>query len=97
LSTKFLSALLLVVLTAITVWAQAPAQAPANTAASEEVARITIEELKSKIDKHEKVVVVDVRAHTNSVIKGALHIPLADIESKLDKLPKDRLIVTVCS
>jgi rhodanese-related sulfurtransferase len=64
----------------------------------EEPARITVEELKAKIDsKKEKVVVVDVRKNVTSVIKGAKHIPYDEIERRLNELPKDALIVTVCA
>lgn len=92
--TKFIGALLLAALTVLSVWAQAPATGASQT--PDGIARITVEELKAKMDKNEKVVVVDVRAHAGSMIKGAVHIPVADIEKQLDKLPKDALIVTVC-
>lgn len=61
------------------------------------IPRITVDELKAKIDKHEEVLVVDVRTHLSSKIKGAVHISYTDISKNLDKLPTDRLIVTVCA
>jgi rhodanese-related sulfurtransferase len=64
---------------------------------SDGIPRITVEELKTRLDKKEGVVVVDVRAILGSIIKGALHIPINDIQKNLGKLPKDKLIVTVCA
>lgn len=64
---------------------------------TDSIPRITIEELKAKIDKNERVVVVDVRAYIKSKIKGAVNIPYAELEKNLNKLPKDSLIVTVCA
>ena len=61
------------------------------------VPRIAVKELKEKLDKKEKVVVVDVRRNIATKIKGALHIPLDELEQRLNELPKDNLIVTVCS
>jgi hypothetical protein len=101
---RALSTLLTIVLLGISAWAQQPAQRPASpagpaspTASSEEVARITIQELKAKMDKKEKVIVVDVRRGPATVIKGAKNIPYDEIEKHLSELPKDTLIVTVCA
>lgn len=88
---KILAALLMLVAIAFTGWAQG------GSTESDGIPRITIDELKAKMDKKEKVVVVDVRAHVVSKIEGALHIPYADLEKNLDKLPKDKLLVMVCS
>lgn len=61
------------------------------------IARISIEELKGKIDKHEDVVVVDVRNNPSVMIKGAVNIPLDQMEKRFGEIPKDKLVVTVCS
>lgn len=90
---KILNLLLLIVVSVATAWAVVPIQ----ESYPDGIARITIEELKTKMDKKEKVVVLDVRGHAGTLIKGAVHIPLGEIEKNLDKLPKDSLIVTVCS
>jgi len=45
------------------------------------------------------VVVVDVRQHAEwktGHIKGAIHIPLTQLSSRLHQLPHDKPIVTVC-
>jgi Rhodanese-like domain len=63
------------------------------------VARIAVGDLKSKIDA-KQVVVVDVRDKTSYAtahIPGALHMPMATVESQVESLPKDRPIVTYCT
>ena len=65
-----------------------PKQAPAD--------RITVEEFKRLRDAG-KVYVLDVRYSIESKIKGAAHLPLDQLESRLSELPRDREIVTYCS
>lgn len=67
-----------------------------------EAPRITKEELRDKLDKKADIVVVDVRskdAYDKLHIKGAISIPLEEIEArhkKLKKLPKEKEIVLYC-
>ncbi len=58
--------------------------------------RITLEEFKS-LRAAGKVFVLDVRYQIDRKIKGALHVPLGDLEARLAELPRDREIVTYCS
>lgn len=58
--------------------------------------RITVEEFKRLRDAG-KVYVLDVRYSIESKIKGAAHVPLDQLESRLSELPRDREIVTYCS
>lgn len=58
--------------------------------------RITVEEF-TRLRAAGKVFVLDVRYQIDSKIKGALHIPLGDLETRLAELPRDREIVTYCS
>lgn len=59
--------------------------------------RITIDEFKEKLARGE-IVVIDVRGSEVSVkIKGAAHIPEADLQARLKELPRDREIVTYCA
>ncbi len=92
---RVVSILLLFVMSIATALAVAPLQEKETY--PDGIPRITIEDLKTKLDKKEGVIIVDVRGHVGTIIKGALHIPLAEIEKNLDKLPKDKLIVAVCS
>lgn len=59
---------------------------------------ITIQELRSRIDRGD-VVVVDVRPETeysSGHIRGAHSIPLNDLERRLRELPKRKMIVAYC-
>jgi len=64
--------------------------------------RITIHQLKRMMDAKEEVVVIDNRTGSGYVgstvkIKGALHIPVDELEAKMKDLPKNKLIVTYCT
>jgi len=58
--------------------------------------RVTLEEFK-RLRAEGKVFVLDVRYQIETKIKGATHIPLDQLESRLSELPRDREIVTYCS
>ena len=74
-----------------------PAAASAQTNAPQVPAdRITLEEFKRLRDAG-KVYVLDVRYSIESKIKGAAHMPLDQLESRMSELPRDREIVTYCS
>ena len=77
--------------------AATPAAARAQAAAQQAPAdRITVEEFKRLRDAG-KVYVLDVRYSIETKIKGATHVPLDQLESRLSELPRDREIVTYCS
>jgi len=66
---------------------------------SDGVRRITTVELRDAIDKG-AAIIVDVRpavSYQQSHIKGAIHIPLEEVASRLGELPRDKMIVTYCS
>lgn len=66
------------------------------TAAAQDVERVTVEELKALMGRGE-VVVLDVRGGGDTKIKGAHHIPLDQLETRLGELPAGREIVTYCA
>ena len=74
----------------------AAARAQAVAAQQAPADRITIEEFKRLRDAG-KVYVLDVRYSIETKIKGAAHVPLDQLESRLSELPRDREIVTYCS
>lgn len=78
--------------------AATPAAARAQAASAQQVPadRITVEEFK-RLRAAGKVYVLDVRYSIDSKIKGATHVPLDMLESRLSELPRDREIVTYCS
>ncbi len=66
------------------------------------MARITPEELKQKMDRHEPVTVVDLRHSLDflcepSIIPGAIRIPLADLDKRSEEIPPDQEIVLYCT
>ena len=75
------------------------ASASDDEAAKAAVARISAEELHQRVEKNE-VTLIDVRLKEGwdaGHIKGAMHIPLASIESYLSYIPRDKPIVTYCT
>ena len=75
----------------------AQAQQPANPAA--EARRITVAELKQKLDAGEAVV-YDTRpktAYDQEHIKGALSMPAGEVAERTGELPKDKFIVFYCT
>lgn len=82
----------------------APLPLPAATAGDDEAAkaavkRISAEELHRRLEKNE-VTLIDVRLKEGwdaGHIRGAMHIPLASVESYLSYIPRDKPIVTYCT
>ena len=67
-----------------------------------EIPRITIDEVKRRMDRGEQVLFIDTRNHhdwSESEVKlpGARRIHFKALEQHLDELPRDRLIVTYCT
>lgn len=66
------------------------------------VARITPEELKRKLDAGEDVEVVDLRHSVDFevepyTIPGATHIPVEELDSRHDEIPREREVVLYCT
>lgn len=58
--------------------------------------RVTVEEFKA-LHAAGKVLVLDVRYELDGKIKGAVHVPLGELEARLAELPREREVVTYCS
>ncbi len=79
--------LLLLLFTSILIQSQAGAL---------EVPRMTLEELKSKLDQNAGVIVVDARGKNSfeqEHIKGAISIPEGEVEARYQELPMDKEII----
>ncbi len=75
------------------------AAAPAEQAPADGVRRISIAEARAEFDGG-KAVIVDVRGDATyklGHIKGALSIPVNDIEARMKELPKDKVVILYCS
>jgi hypothetical protein len=88
----FLALLMSVALAGVCVSAQEgarPQQVPPD--------RISLEEFKSMLADKKPVLILDVRFGIDRRIKGAMHVPLDQVETRLAEFPHDREIVTYCS
>jgi membrane protein DedA with SNARE-associated domain/rhodanese-related sulfurtransferase len=66
------------------------------------MARITVEELRKKLDAGEKPVILDLRSRTElesnpSVISGAVHLDLDEFAKRHHEFPHDRDIILYCA
>jgi len=66
------------------------------------IARISVEELKEKLDAGEEVVIVDLRHSMDfeadpETIPGAFRMDAQELEEKNDRLPRDREIILYCT
>ncbi len=66
------------------------------------MARITVEELRQKQEAGEELVILDLRSSSElardpSLIRGARHISLEEVEHRYQEIPQDREIVVYCS
>lgn len=70
---------------------------PVRHEAAQQSDRITVDELKALVAEGKPVLVLDVRGHVETKIKGAAHIPLDQVEARASELPRDREIITYCA
>jgi membrane protein DedA with SNARE-associated domain len=66
------------------------------------IARITPEALKAKLDAGEDIVIVDLRHAQEfeaepSIIPGALHLSLEELDQRYEEIPRDREVVLYCT
>jgi membrane protein DedA with SNARE-associated domain len=66
------------------------------------ISRITVEELKEKIDSGEDLVIVDLRHSMDfeadpETIPGAFRMDAKELEEKNDQLPRDREVILYCT
>ena len=64
--------------------------------------RITPKELKKRMDAGEDFTLIDVRnpaawAESDSMLPGAIRVPLDEWERNLNRVPKSRPVVTYCT
>ena len=70
---------------------------PTTTAQKTDPDRISLAELNSLLEQKKPVVILDVRGEIDTKIKGAKHIPLDELESRLSEVPRNHEIVTYCA
>ncbi len=64
--------------------------------------RITVAEVKKRLDRGEKIFFIDTRspdswAASDVKIKGAVRIHYIEMKQRLHEIPRDRMIVTYCT
>jgi rhodanese-related sulfurtransferase len=60
--------------------------------------QMTAKDLKNRLDKGEKILILDARSHLGAeMIKGALHVPVAQAEEWAKTGDKKAVIVTYCT
>jgi rhodanese-related sulfurtransferase len=62
--------------------------------------RITVEELKRRMDAGEDFTVIDVRnawAESDNMLPEAMRVPLDRLEENLPRIPKTRPVVAYCT
>lgn len=99
--------IMLVLIISAGVGSRAAAQTTNDKPGGTVVSVISVEELKAKFTKNEPVTIIDVRAsegyaNSTSRIKGAIHVKLRRLKSRLGvppfkDIPRDREVVTYCA
>ena len=69
---------------------------------TDDVPRITVQDLKAKLDKGEDVIIIDSRegkdyGRSKIKIKGAIRIALPNMEDRYKELPANKEIVIYCT
>src|SRR3989344_4447637 len=57
------------------------------------------EELKKKLGKKENIFLLDVRTpeeFQEHKIEGSVNIPITELQRRMDEIPKDKEIITIC-
>jgi rhodanese-related sulfurtransferase len=67
-----------------------------------ELRRITVDEVKKRMDKGEAILLIDTRnphdwGESGVKLPGALRLHYSELEKHLEELPRDRTIVTYCT
>ena len=67
-----------------------------------EATRVTVDEVKERMDRGEPLFFVDTRnpvawGESDSKLPGALRVPADKLEEHLDEIPTDRTVITYCT
>lgn len=67
-----------------------------------EVTRVTVDEVKERIDRGELFAFVDTRnpkawAEAEYKLPGAIRVPAEEVQQHLDQIPRDRTVITYCT
>lgn len=67
-----------------------------------EATRVTVDEIKARMDRGEQFVFVDSRNPTawgaaTTKLPQAIRVPAEEVEQHLDEIPRDHTVVTYCT
>ena len=67
-----------------------------------EPTRVTVDELKERMARHEEFAFLDTRnpkawAEAETKLPGAIRVPADEVGEHLDQIPKDRTVMTYCT
>lgn len=67
-----------------------------------EPTRLTVDEVKERMDRGEQFVFVDTRnpkawAEAETKLPRAIRVPADEVEAHLGEIPKDRVVITYCT
>lgn len=67
-----------------------------------EVTRVTVDEVKERMDRGEAFTFVDTRnpqawGEATTKLPGAIRVPADEVKQHLDEIPHDRTVITYCT
>jgi rhodanese-related sulfurtransferase len=67
-----------------------------------EATRVTVDEVKERMDRGEQFAFVDTRnpvawGESDVKLPGAIRVPADELEQHLDEIPRDRAVITYCT
>ena len=67
-----------------------------------EATRVTVDEIKERMDRGEAFTFVDTRnpqawGESDSKLPAAIRVPADEVEQSVDQIPKDRTVITYCT
>ena len=67
-----------------------------------EVTRVTVDEVRARMDRGEPLAMVDARSadawsQATSSIPGAIRVPPDEVAAHVQEIPRDRAVITYCT
>ncbi len=67
-----------------------------------EVTRVTVDEVKERMDRGEQLAILDNRnpkawAEAQTKLPGAIRVPADEVPAHLSEIPHDRTVITYCT
>ena len=67
-----------------------------------EATRVTVDEVKERMDRGERFAFVDTRnpqawGESDVKLPGAIRVPAGELEQHLDEIPRGRAVITYCT